>query len=78
MEYNIAKPPKEFFETTGDGSQSILNENSTTFILKEIEISKTKGMLLHMQDADFPKKGFPFPEAMFSVNQAKRLFISTL
>lgn len=78
QKYHIAMPPREAFVREPSGEQTIINEGSVSFIAEKVEISKTKGMLLHMRGAEFPKKGFPFPEAMFHINQAKRLFIASL
>jgi hypothetical protein len=74
MKYNVAMPPKEAFQREPSTAQTIIDEGSVSFIMKKIEITD-KGMELHMENAKYPKKGFPFPEAIFGANQAKRLFM---
>jgi hypothetical protein len=71
--YKIALPPREFFEQAPSVNESIIDEGSTSFIADKVEIDKDKGILLTIRGADHPKKGFPFPEAIYAINQAKRL-----
>ncbi len=78
--YTIPTPPADVFENVPEATYDVLQEGGgvTTFILERIEYPKTGGILVHVRGGKYPKKGFPFPEAIAAVNQAKRLFIESI
>ncbi len=59
------------FEYEDTPETGILKENLNVNIITNIEMSD-KGFLIYYKDIPFPKKGFPFPEAVASVNIVKR------
>lgn len=71
----IPAPPAFLFENA-TGSTEILNEGTPTFLLDRIDVSN--GIQVYIQGAKFPKKGFPYPEAIFAINIAKRMLIEGL
>jgi len=73
----IPYPPKEVFANR-DVAETMLSEGNVTHLLDHFEYPASGGILIHIVDAKFPKKGFPFPEAIWSINLAKKFFISTL
>lgn len=78
----IPYPPSEVFANRNI-AETIINEGEITFMLDEskpnpIEYPATGGILIHIQGAPYPKKGFPFPEAIYAINLAKKFFVSLL
>ncbi len=72
----IPYPDAGIFEQKPAAAQ-ILNEGNITHILDHIEYTPN-GTLVYIKDAKFPKKGFPFPEAVWAINIAKKFFIETV
>ncbi len=76
-EIKIPYPPAESFENRTAGEQ-ILNQGNVTHILDHIEYTKNKGINVYIKDAKFPKKGWPYPEAIWAINVAKSLFVEPI
>ena len=73
-QYAIPAPPKDIFLYDMEAkTDDIINEGATTYMLEKVEIGD--GIKLYYQGAKYPAKGFPFPEAIWSINILKRLLI---
>ncbi len=70
-EYYIPEPPRMMFEYADTPTETVFKENLTTYVIDHFEFSD-KGVLVHYKDIPFPRKGFPFAEAVASVNIVKR------
>ncbi len=71
---SIPIPAKGIFKYPSNSrEQTILNEVETS-----MKIIKIDGTDLYMEGAQYPKKGFPSPESIWSANQAKILFVEML
>lgn len=73
----IPYPPKEIFAERS-APEAILNEGNVTHLLDHIEYPESGGIRIYIQKAKYPKKGFPFPEAIWAINIAKRNFIELI
>lgn len=75
---HIPRPSADLFENPVLSSTTVLNQNTTTFLLDHFEYPESGGILVYVQGTAHPKKGFPFPEAIKAVNEAKRVFIELI
>lgn len=81
MEYQTVIPPKEVFKYPPTVSSDVKfedrvkSEQNVSYILEKLEVTETDGLLLHIQNAEYPKRGFPFPEAIAHINTIKRLLV---
>ena len=73
-QYSIPAPPKDIFLYDMEAkTDDVINEGATTYMLEKVAIGD--GIKLYYQGAKYPAKGFPFPEAIWSINILKRLLI---
>lgn len=74
---NVPRPdPRLFkFQASPDTTNQILSQPTQVFLVKTIEYTKDKGILLHYQDLPFPQKGFPYPEVIWAMNVVKRFML---
>lgn len=75
-EFYIPQPPKEIFRSYKDVVQNVTDPNEGSYVLEKI--SYTDGIRVFINGSPFPKKGFPFPEAISAINIAKRAFLQIL
>ncbi len=78
----IPYPPDDVFANRSAVGE-ILREGNITYDLditkpKPIEYPQTGGILIHITGAKYPKRGFPFPEAIWAINLAKKFFVALL
>lgn len=81
--YNIPRPPKDIFlnqkkeviSNLNETPESVLKENPKGFLVKRIEINEVKGIFVYYEDCPYPRRGFPFPEAVASINIVKRIIM---
>ncbi len=73
----IPYPPKEVF-AGATPQEVIMEQRGMTHLLDHFEYPAEGGILVHIVDAKFPKKGFPYPEAIWAINIAKSSLIETL
>lgn len=84
--YNIPRPPKDIFlhqkeevvPNLNETPESVLRENPKGFLVKRIEINEATGIFIHYEDCPYPRRGFPFPEAVASINIVKRMIMDTV
>ncbi len=74
---SIPYPPETIFENR-NVADTMLGEGTPTFMLDHFEYPSSGGILVHIQGAKFPKKGFPFPEGVWAINLAKKFFVALL
>lgn len=72
MEFYIPKPSEEVFENDPD----ILKKNPLNMIIQRIEYPEEGGIFIYYQGAYYPKKGFPYPEAIESICDVKRVIVA--
>ncbi len=65
------------FEYGDTAAQAVLKENLATYVIDYFEFSD-RGVLVHYKDVPYPRKGYPFPEAVASVNIVKRMLMKLL
>ena len=68
----IYTPPKEIFEFQTETVAEKLNVGGLSHILNGIEVITNKGIFCSFEGVKYPKKGFPFPDAVHAINQVKR------
>ena len=69
MEVHVIRPDESCFE------KEIMNVagHGSTYLFDRVEYTDNKGILLYYKNCTFPKHGFPFPEAITSINVCKRI-----
>lgn len=72
VNYEIPHPPAQIFENDPD----ILKKTPTLLEIDFVEFPKEGGILIHYKGHPFPKKGFPYPEAVESVCDVKRVIVA--
>ena len=65
------------YENRG-GVESIVKENEEGLFYKVSKITVEGGLKQWIDGAEYPRKGYCPPEAMFACNQAKRIFVEGL
>jgi hypothetical protein len=73
--YAIPGPDPKIFQYQGS-VESIIAEDQTVHIIDKI--SYDKGIFISYEGADYPKKGFVFPEAIFALNILKRTILESV
>lgn len=68
----IPLPPPEVYENDPD----VLKKNPLTMIIERIEYPDEGGIFIYYRGAYYPKKGFPYPEAVESVCDVKRVIVA--
>lgn len=69
MEVHVIRPDESCFE------REIMNiaGHGSTYLYDRTEYTDDKGILLYYKNCTLPKHGFPFPEAITSINVCKRI-----
>lgn len=82
QEYYIPQPLKDIFlnrQTSSEYLQgtpeSVIKENPHANIIDYVELNN--GIYVHYKGIPYPKKGYPFPEAVAQINVIKRVLIDT-
>lgn len=75
MEYTVPQPPVDLF-LNKKGVDQILAEGQTSWKIEGIDYDN--GVHIHVIGAQFPKKGFPTPEAIWAINHVKKTFIESI
>ena len=57
------------------GLKKVASEQEFTHVLEKVEYVPFQGIMIHVQNGLFPKKGFPTVESVFAVNIVKTLTI---
>lgn len=75
---NVPRPDPRLFKhkAAPDTTNQIMQQPTQVFLVREIEYTKEKGILLHYQDLPYPQKGFPYPEVIWAMNVVKRFILS--
>ena len=76
IEYEIPRPPAFLFENYQSPQDLISQEASSVNIIETVDV--TKGVLFYYQGATYPRKSWPFDDAIFAINIAKRAFLQLL
>lgn len=71
--FSIPNPPKDIFTNV---SNRVLQEDQITFLMEKIEY--TDGIKVFYKEAQFPRSGFPTPEAIDAINKVKRLLVNSI
>lgn len=69
----IPKPPDFLFEKQRTGN--VLNETSVVYLIEKMEAVEDFGMCIYYKGVPYVKKGFPTPEALYALNQVKKLLL---
>lgn len=73
----FAKLPRaDVFDNEHIVSGSIMNAGQRFHVYEKTEYPEQGGIYVYYKGMPFPKKGFPFPEAIWHNNMAKRIFVS--
>lgn len=72
-----AEPDKRIFVKHG-GLEAIKREQEYTFLLDKVEYVPFTGVQIYVVDGEYPKKGFPTPEAVFAINIVKTLTLELI
>lgn len=70
--YYIPKPPDNVYENDPD----ILKKNPLNMIIERIEYPESGGIFVWYVGQKYPKKGFPYPEAVESICDVKRVIVA--
>ncbi len=71
--YIIPQPAKNIFKYTHGRVETIQDE-----IKNSMEIERIDGTDIYIKGAEYPRRGFPTPDSIWSANQAKILFVEGL
>jgi len=66
----IPQPPDILFKNRGG---YLLNEEQPIFMIEKIEAIEHKGIYVTYKDVPYARYGFPTPEAVYAINQVKRI-----
>ncbi len=72
----IPQSPSELFKYIPTREGTIMAEGTTSYKIDHIDYSN--GVQVYVEGAEYPKKGFPTPEAIWSINLVKRTFIESI
>lgn len=72
---SAAYPPQEVFLSSQGMNQAheVVKSGLQTFILEKVECPKEGGMYQYLQGLLYPRKGFPFPEFIWTLNSVKKM-----
>ncbi len=76
VEYVIPQPPQEIFQNKDNSKQAIIDENRTHYLIERFDY--TDGIKVYYKGCPYPRKGFPFIEAVSAVNIVKHVFIESI
>lgn len=73
----IPKPDKDvYFHETGELTDHLVKGSpQVTFEIDRVEYPESGGIFVYLKGLKFPTKGFPTPEAVYSVNLVKRSMV---
>lgn len=71
----LPQPPADLF-LNKKGVDQILAEGTSSWRIESLDY--TDGVHIHVVGAEFPKKGFPTPEAIWAINHVKKAFIESV
>lgn len=71
-QFNVLRPAQEMMEYT---PVTRVEEPTTIFMVDHVECPKEGGIYLYYRGCPYPKKGLPFPEAVYSINLVKRIVL---
>ena len=74
---HIPYPPDKVF-LHRSAPEAVVAQGTVTHLLDHFEYPETGGILVHIVDAKFPKKGFPYPDAIWAINVVKKFFIESV
>ncbi len=75
-QYGVPEIPKGLYN---EKDTSILpGEDIVAYVSNKVEYVPFQGILVHIQDATFPKKGFPMPESVAAINIIKSIIKESL
>lgn len=69
----VPNAPKELFKA--EQNAPLLKERAIVHLIEKIEVKAYEGTLVWYQGAKQPKKGFPSPQALYALNQIKKIII---
>lgn len=75
VELTIPQPPDVLFQKERTGR--VLNESSVIYLIEKIEAVEHTGVLVTYTGVPYVKKGFPTPEAIFAINQVKKIVLES-
>lgn len=72
---SVSYPSQDIFLSSQGGNQGheVMKQGTQTFILDHVEYPETGGIFMYLQGLLKPRRGFPFPEAIWAVNGAKKI-----
>lgn len=73
QQYAFPQPPNWLFKQ--EQYETILNEKSVTYLMEKVEVVETRGILCYYKGTPYARKGFPTPQAIFALNQIKKLLL---
>jgi len=73
MEVRIPTPPPELF--VREKRTATTGEQAPIYMLDKIDCVPLQGVLVYRTGATYPEKGWPTPEALYSLNQIKRMIL---
>lgn len=76
VKLQIPQPPDILFEKQKTGH--LLNEKSPVYLIEKMELVENFGMCITYKNVPYVKKGFPTPEALYAINQVKKLILEFL
>ena len=72
--FKIPSPPSEVF---GENPIDVANETGKAiYVIDHIEYPETGGIFVYYKGLKYPRKGFPFPEAIYVTNIVKRMVVN--
>jgi len=76
-QFQVSYPDQRIFQKGGTALDIVKNPNPI-YEVEQIEYRESGGTLIHYRGRKYPTKGFVYPEAILSLNQAKGLIRSYL
>lgn len=73
VKLQIPQPPDFLFQKERTGN--VLNESSVVYLIEKMEAVEHFGMCVYYKGVPYVKKGFPTPEALYALNQVKKLLL---
>jgi len=75
-QFDVPVAPRDLFQN--QNNSPLGNEDIVAYVASHIDYVPWKGIIIHIEDASYPKKGFPTPEAIAALNIIKALIKETL
>lgn len=73
MKFDIPTPPSELF--VREKRTLTTGEEVPVYMLEKIDCLPQQGILVYRTGATYPEKGWPTPEAIYSLNQIKKIIL---